>query len=159
MTLDELKLVARTFFEEVWNQGDPTAVERLSTSDIIAYDAGHPEPVVGLAAEQERIRQYRTAFPDVHFTVKDQIAEGDKVLSRWEVHATHKGELLGIPPTGKSFTVSGMTVDQIANGKIFPSWINWDTLGLLQQIGVIPKLGQGGFVLRIFLFLRRIGLL
>ena len=88
--------------------------------------------------------------------MKDQIAEGDKVLSRWEVHATHQGALLGIPPTGKSFTVSGMTVDQIANGKIIQSWINWDTLGLMQQIGVIPKLGQGGLMLRMFLLLRRL---
>ena len=156
MTSEELKLVARHFFEEVWNQGSPTAIEELSAPDIVAYDAGQPEPVRGIEAEKERVRQYRSAFPDVHFTVKDQIAEGDKVLSRWEVHATHQGALLGIPPTGKSFTVSGMTVDQIANGKIIQSWINWDTLGLMQQIGVIPKLGQGGLMLRLFLLLRRL---
>jgi steroid delta-isomerase-like uncharacterized protein len=84
---------------------------------------------------------YRNAFPDVHFTIDEQIAEGDKVVTRWTGHGTHKGELAGIPATGKSATVTGMGVDRIVNGKIVESWGIFDQFGMMQQLGVIPAAG------------------
>ena len=75
---------------------------------------------------------------DLHFTVEDQIAEGDTVVSRWTARATQLGELLNIPPTGKQATVSGLTITHFSEGKIVEDHVNWDTLGLLQQLGVIP---------------------
>jgi steroid delta-isomerase-like uncharacterized protein len=154
---DDLKLLARRFFEEVWNQGSPTAVEELTAADAVAYVVGHEGPVRGVESIRRTVAMYRTAFPDVRYTVEDQLAEGDKTLSRWTARATHRGELEGIPPTGKAFTITGMTVDQWRDGKIVQSWINWDMLGLLQQIGVVPKRdARGRRLLRLMLFLQRL---
>jgi steroid delta-isomerase-like uncharacterized protein len=83
---------------------------------------------------------YHTAFPEAHFTIEDVIAEEDTVVLRWTAHGTHKGDLLGIPPTGKQVTVSGMTITLISNGKSVESWGEFDALGMLQQIGVIPQM-------------------
>jgi predicted ester cyclase len=83
-----------------------------------------------------------TAFPDLHFTLEDRIAEGDKVVSRWTFHGTHKGELQGMPPSGKQVTMTGISIDRLAWGKVVESWDNPDQLGLLQQIGALATPGQ-----------------
>ena len=80
----------------------------------------------------------RTVFLDLHFTIEDMVAEDDKIVVRWTASGTHKGELMGIPPTNERVTVTGMSMDRVAHGKLVESWINWDNLGLLQQIGAIP---------------------
>jgi steroid delta-isomerase-like uncharacterized protein len=82
-----------------------------------------------------------SAFPDLKLMVEDQIAEGDKVVTRWSATGTHQGELLGIPPTGKQTTATGITIDRIQGGKIVETWTHWDNLGLLQQLGVVPQMG------------------
>ena len=87
---------------------------------------------------------YRIAFPDVHFTIDDLIAEGERVVIRWTVTGTHKGELQGIAPTGKHVTVTGMVMSRFVKGKVEEDWINFDALGLLQQLGVVPAPGQTG---------------
>jgi predicted ester cyclase len=84
------------------------------------------------------------AFPDVRFTINDQFADGDKVATRWTVTGTNKGALMGIPPTGKHSTVSGITIDRYQNGKAIESFTNWDTLGMFQQLGVVPMLAPAG---------------
>jgi len=94
--------------------------------------------VRGPAGVKELIAGYRAAFPDIHVTIEDQIADGDLVVSRWSAKGTHQGELMGIPATGKHATVTGITIDRIADGLIVESWNNWDTLGLMQQLGAIP---------------------
>jgi predicted ester cyclase len=81
---------------------------------------------------------FRGAFPDIAHTIEDQVAEGDKVVTRLRAHATHKGELMGIPPTGEEVTIEGISIWRIANGKIKECWVNYDALGLLQQLGAIP---------------------
>ena len=86
---------------------------------------------------------YRTAFPDLHFTVEDQIAEGDMVANRVTARGTHQGEFMGIAPTGKQVTVTGITIDRIAGDKLEESWASWDFLGLMQQLGAIPEPGEG----------------
>lgn len=88
------------------------------------------------------VLMYRSAFPDMHITIEDQIAEGDKVVSRWTARGTHQGELMGIPPTGKQATVTGINIERFANGKFVEEWSNFDALGLLQQLGVVTTLGQ-----------------
>ena len=85
---------------------------------------------------------YLTAFPDLHFTVEDLIAEGDKVVARLTVRGTQQGAFMGIPPTGKHVTVTGIDINRLAGGKSVEHWLNMDTLGLLQQLGVIPAPGQ-----------------
>ncbi len=83
------------------------------------------------------------AFPDSQLPVEDQIAEGDKVVTRWTCRATHTGEFQGMPPTGKYTTMTGTTIFRIANGKLVEGWTNADMLGLLQQLGAIPAPEQG----------------
>lgn len=81
---------------------------------------------------------YRSAYPDTHFTVEDQIAEGDKVVTRWTGRGTHQGELMGVAPTGNEVTVRGIEIDRIVGGRIEETWVNYDTSGMMQQLGVVP---------------------
>jgi steroid delta-isomerase-like uncharacterized protein len=90
------------------------------------------------------VTAYRNAFPDLHFTIDEQIAEGNTVVTRWSAHGTHQGELAGLPATGKPATVVGLGVDRVENGKIVESWGLFDQFGMLQQLGVIPAPGQAG---------------
>jgi predicted ester cyclase len=82
---------------------------------------------------------FRAAFPDLHGTIEDQIAEGDKVVSRMTYRGTHQGELMGIPPTGKQVTMSFIGIHRITAGKVAEGWVNFDALGMMQQLGVIPS--------------------
>ncbi|HLE90092.1 MAG TPA: ester cyclase [Anaerolineales bacterium] len=139
MLTETNKTVSRRFFEEVFSKG------KLAVADeIIAKDHANSGPgtLPGLTPGPEGSKQfvtvYRNAFPDVHFTIDEQIAEGDKVVTRWTAHGTHQGELAGIPATGKSSTVTGIVVDRLVNGKIAESWGIFDQFGMMQQLGVIP---------------------
>ena len=82
---------------------------------------------------------YRTAFPDMRITIEDQVAEGDKVVTRWTASGTHQGDLMGIDPTGRRATVTGITIDRISGGKVEETWTNFDAMGMMQQLGVIPS--------------------
>jgi predicted ester cyclase len=82
---------------------------------------------------------YRTAFRGARITVEEQIAEGDTVATRWTGRGTHEGELMGIAPTGKETTVTGLTISRLRNGKVVEEWTNWDTLGMLVQLGAAPQ--------------------
>jgi steroid delta-isomerase-like uncharacterized protein len=86
---------------------------------------------------------YHSASSDVHPTINDMIAEDDKVVTRWTTRGTHdKGEMLGVPPTGKQIEVTGITVNSISEGKIAADWTVWDSLGLLRQLGAVPVPGR-----------------
>jgi predicted ester cyclase len=78
----------------------------------------------------------------MRLTIEDIIAEGETVMTRWSCRGTHKGDLSGVAPTGKQVTISGMTVGRLANGKIAEGYVNWDALGLMQQLGVVPELAK-----------------
>ena len=90
---------------------------------------------------------YLTAFPDLHFTVEDMIAEGDKVVARLTTQGTQTGPFLGIPPTGKHTSIGCIDINRMAGGKSVEHWLEMDTLGLLQQLGVIPESSQKSAVL------------
>jgi steroid delta-isomerase-like uncharacterized protein len=141
MSTEENKTIARRSFEEPWNQGNLAAVDEIYAATYVNHDPANPG-IEGLAGQKQLIRTYRTAFPDTHFKIEEQIAEGDKVVTRWTATGTHRGDLMGIAPTGKQARVSGINIDHIADGKIQESWSNWDTLGLMQQLGVVPAPGQ-----------------
>jgi steroid delta-isomerase-like uncharacterized protein len=81
---------------------------------------------------------YRAAFPDLKITVEAQIAEGDLVVTRWSSTGTHEGDLPGLPASHNKVTVTGIGIDRIENGKIVEGWNNWDTLGMMQQLGAVP---------------------
>ena len=133
------KTVSRRFFEEVFGKGELNVLDEIITKDHVNSGPGNPPGLPnGPEGTKQLVTMYRNAFPDVHFTIDEQIAEGDKVVTRWTGHGTHQGELFGIPATGKSSTVTGIAVDRIANGKIAESWGIFDQFGMMQQLGVIP---------------------
>jgi steroid delta-isomerase-like uncharacterized protein len=131
--IERNKELARRFFEEVWNQGDEAAIDRY-----IPLDAKGNDPDFGSGREgfKAQWRRWRAAFPDLHFEIVDLVAEGDKVLTRWILTGTHRGEFLGIPATGRSIRVAGMSLDRIEEGQIAEGFDGWDALGLRQQLGV-----------------------
>lgn len=134
----ENKALARRLVEEAFNAGRLEVVDELVASDFVEHDPSLTEEVRGPAGVKELIAGYRAAFPDIRITIEDQIADGDYVVSRWSGTGTHQGELMGMPATGKQATVTGITIDRIADGRIAESWDNWDTLGMMQQLGAIP---------------------
>ena len=129
------KAVARRFLDELWNRSNFAVVDGLLARD---YD-GHSSTVIrGPEGAVAFIPQARVAFPDFQFEVHDQIAEGDKVATRWKVVGTHEGSFQGVPPSGKRIEMTGITIFRLANGKLVDGWTNEDLLGLLQQIGAVP---------------------
>lgn len=124
---------------EVLNRGNLALLDELIAPSIVSHDAS--TTMQGLEAYKQFVSVYLTAFPDLHFTIEEQIAEGDKTVTRWTARGTHRGELMGIPPTGKQVTGTGITIIRWANGKAEEAWLNSDGLGLLQQLGVVPAMG------------------
>lgn len=134
------KGIARRALVEVFQEGRLDIVDELISPSYVGYDSAMPEPVRGPSGAKESAKGYRDAFPDLKFTIDEQIAEGDSVVTRWTARGTHEGELFGISPTGKEATSTGITINRIVDGKIVEARTNWDTLGLLQQIGAVPAL-------------------
>jgi steroid delta-isomerase-like uncharacterized protein len=140
---DDNKVVVRRAFEEVWNQRNLAVIDELVGPNWTHDDSNTPDFGRGPEAFRKAMNLYLTAFPDLKFTVTDMVAEGDKVVSRYTASGTHKGEFNGIPPTNKSFTVTGTFIDTVENGKLSGVQINWDALGLLRQLGITPAVGRG----------------
>ena len=136
------KNVVRRLFEEVWNKGNLQVTDELFTPNYTHHDASTPDVGRGPESEKKRATLYRAAFPDFRLTIEDLIADGETVMARWSCRGTHKGDLSGIAPTGKQFTISGVSIARFANGKMAEGWVNWDALGLMQQLGVVPELGK-----------------
>ena len=138
MSVEENKAIVRRLWEEVINKGNMAVVDELVATNYI----DHTQTPELVARDPESYKQvvimFRTAFPDLHVTIEDKIAEGDKVVSRFTVRGTHKGEFMGIAPTGRQVTVTGIAIHRIAGGKLAEVWINMDFLGMMQQLGVVP---------------------
>src|SRR5258708_35464082 len=134
------KAVVRRLSEEVWNKGNLSLVDELFAPNYEHHDASSPDFGRGPESEKKRATLYRNAFPDLRLTIEDIIAEDNTVMTRWSCRGTHKGDLNGIAPTGKQFTISGVTVARFVNGKLSEGYVNWDALGLMQQLGVVPQL-------------------
>jgi predicted ester cyclase len=104
--------------------------------------AAPPGMPVGLAGAKQLLGMYLTAFPDFHLMVEDMIAEGDRVVARFTMRGTQQGVFMDIRPTGKQVMVTAIDINRIAGGKSIEHWLEMDTLGLLQQLGVVPTPGQ-----------------
>jgi steroid delta-isomerase-like uncharacterized protein len=133
---------SRKILQEVFGAGKYDLADDVIRADAIGHDPALPEPVKGPEGLKEAARGYRAAFPDLELTIHETVAEGELVAIRWTAQGTHKGDLFGIAPSGKQATVTGITIDRYAGGKIAESWTNWDTLGLLQQLGAVPSAMQ-----------------
>jgi steroid delta-isomerase-like uncharacterized protein len=136
------KNVVRRLFEELWNKGNLSVADELFSPNYAHHDPSTPDFGRGPETEKKRATLYRTAFPDLRLTIEDIIAEGETVTARWSCRGTHKGDLGGIAPTGKQFTISGVTIARLSNGKMAEGYVNWDALGLMQQLGVVPQLAK-----------------
>ena len=139
MSTEDNKALAQRWLEEVWNKGDLSLIDELIAPNYVLHDPTRPG-LRGRAGIKESIAMFRTAFPDLHFTIEDQVAESEKIVTRYTVQGTQMGPLMGIPATGKQGTITGIDIYRIMDGQIEEAWSNWDTLGLLQRIGVIPPL-------------------
>ena len=145
MLTETNKTVSRRFFDEVFGKGKLNVLDELIAKDHVNSGPGTPPDLTpGLEGTKQLVTMYRNAFPDLRFTIDEQIAEGDKVVTRWTAHGTHQGELVGIPATGKSSTVTGIVVDRLVNGKITETWGIFDQFGMMQQLGVIPTSEAAG---------------
>jgi steroid delta-isomerase-like uncharacterized protein len=139
MSTDANKAIIQRHFDEIWNQG------RIEVADEIVapnYTSHFPVPgqPPGIAGFKYAVQLLRASFPDLHLTVEDLIAEGDKVVARLTARGTHQATFRGIPPTGQSVTWTGIRIFRIAEGKIAEHWANWDDWSLLRQLGVTPAL-------------------
>lgn len=144
MSTEDNKALIRRWVDEVLNRRDVSThspAYELVATDFTGHFPGQP-PIYGLEAFRQFGSAYFTAFPDLQITPEDLVAEGDKVTMRYGWRGTHKAELMGIPATGKQVTASGISILRIADGKIAEQWDNFDNLGMLQQLGVIPAPGQ-----------------
>jgi len=142
-TEEQNKQMSRRFTEEIWNKGKLDQI-----GDFVAPNhknhpsASAPDFGQGPQGFSQLVSLYRTAFPDTNLTIEDQIAEGDLVVTRWTAAGTHRGELFGMPATGKQVKVTGIFIDRLADGKIVESWGEYDALGMMQQVGAIPAPGK-----------------
>ena len=135
---EENKAIARRALE-VFNTGNLGELDEIVSEDAVDHDPQNPfAGTHGPEAAKQMAATYRAAFPDLHVTIEDQIAEGDKVVTRWTAVGTHDGDLPGLPASGRSSTVTGIGIDRIQDGRIVEAWGNWDTMGMMQQLGAIP---------------------
>jgi steroid delta-isomerase-like uncharacterized protein len=132
------KALVRRGLEEVNSLGDPSLVDQIFAPDLLFYSHAHPEPAHGPEGVKDFVTMLRTAFPDLWITIEDLVAEGDRVVARWTVRATHNGPLLGMPPTGRPMTERALEYFRICDGKISEAYLVLNALGVLQQLGVIP---------------------
>jgi steroid delta-isomerase-like uncharacterized protein len=137
MSLESNKALVRRLIEEDLNHGNPMVADEIVAEDFVDH-TNPPGLQHGRESHKQVVALFHSAFPDVTWTIEEMIAEGDKVVIRAPMRATHRGEFFGIPPTGKQVSISGIHILRIANGKIAEHWGNNDDLGLLQQLGVVP---------------------
>lgn len=136
MTEVQNKSITRRFFE-AFESNDQAALKQILASNLVFHHDGAPEPESRESFLQV-VGNFKAAFSDQHYTIEDQIAEGDKVVTRATWRALHAGEFQGIPATGNQVSMSGIAIDRIEDGKIVERWLNHDLLGLMQQLGAIP---------------------
>lgn len=135
MSQDNKALVRRSI-EEIYNQGNLAAVDQYAASDFVIHAPSGD--IHGTAGARQYVAMLRGAFPDFHITIEDQVADGDRVVTRWTAEGTHLGEFQSILPTGRHWEMTGIDIDRVVNGKVVECWTNTDDLGLMQQLGVIP---------------------
>ena len=143
MSTEENKAVLRRNCEEVFNKGDLAVADETIANNYVYHGSGGQE-FKGPEGFKQMVTMFRTAFPDFHMKIDDMVAVGDKMAHRLTGRGTHKGDFMGIAPTGKQVTVSAITISRFAGGKEVEAWSSMDMLTLYQQLGVSPPMGQGG---------------
>jgi predicted ester cyclase len=141
ITAVDIKKASRRIAEEVYSKGKLEVLDEVCDRGLRAYDPFTGE--AGLDEVKESVRMYRSAFPDLDCTVLAQHMDGDCCISQWRSRGTHRGEFMGIHPTGTQASMDGISIDRYRGGKLVESWWQFDALGLLRQLGAAPSLGAG----------------
>jgi steroid delta-isomerase-like uncharacterized protein len=136
MSPERNKTVARRALDEIFSRGNYGVLGEIYADNFVGHAAANE--IRGTKGLEKFFTALRSAFPDINFTIEDQIAEGDRVVTRWMTRGTHKGEFNGVSATGKPIKAAGITISRVADGKIVEGWTNWDVLGLMKQIGAVP---------------------
>ncbi len=139
------KVLVYRWYEEVWNKQNERVIDELLSDDIVLYGLSESptEFATGPAAFKKYWRTILTALPDIQISVESTIAEDEKVVARCRVRATHLGEGLGVPPTGKKIHITGISISTFSNGKAIEAWNSFDMLSIYRQIGAFPARPKG----------------
>lgn len=132
---EQNKAISRRWRAEL-DKGNWSVVDELISPNFVLHMPGSPP--INREGVTQVLKMFYGAFPDLHHTFEDFVAEGDKVALRFTFSGTHKGDFQGIPPTGKSVNISASVVDRIVDGKLVEHWTLFDNMGLMQQLGFIP---------------------
>ncbi len=141
MSTETNKENARRTMEEIVSQGNLALADELIAADYVGHSPGMPE-MHGPDGFKHFVTVWRSAFPDMHAVSEDTVAEGDKVVNYWTTYGTHRGDIMGIPATGKQVASKGMVITWYRDGKQVRSWMVFDRLDMLQQLGVAPQMKQ-----------------
>jgi steroid delta-isomerase-like uncharacterized protein len=138
--------LVRRWFDELFNEADPSVASEILASDVRYHGPGSltPSDVTAPADVAEYVEVYRRAFPDLRYTVEEVFGSGDRVCARWTATGTHRSDLFGIEPTGEVVVVEGVNAFAVDDGEITEVWSEWDTLGMVQELGILPSLGPRG---------------
>ena len=141
MSTEENKALVRREIEELFNHtGNLDVAEEVYGPYFVSHDPTMPEGIHGVEGARQFAAGMRSAFPDLTCAIEDQVAEGDKVVSRWRATGTHQGETEEMgPPTGNRMEITGISIERISEGKVVESWDNYDAMGMMQQLGFIPS--------------------
>ncbi|HEV8390651.1 MAG TPA: ester cyclase [Dongiaceae bacterium] len=132
---EQNKARIRRVIEEVYNRGDLAVVDEVAATDLVIHASS--QDIRGREGAKQYVAAFRAAFPDLHFTIEDQIAEGDVVVTRWTARGTHRGKFQSLLATGRQIRLMGTDIDRMTDGKVVECWAHMDELGLMQQLGAI----------------------
>ena len=144
MSTETNKALLRRLIEEVFNRGNVSVVDELFAPDFVEHEELPPGVPPGREATKQLFTMLRSAFPDLNITIDDTIAEYDKVVLRSTWSGTHKGEFMGIAPTGRSVSFGVIDTVRVTGGKLVEHWGLMDNMRMMQQLGVIPAPGEDG---------------
>jgi steroid delta-isomerase-like uncharacterized protein len=139
MSTDMNKQIARRYWEELFSEGNLAVADEIIGPEWAIHNPAAPEPARGPEGARRVVALFRSAFPDLRFTIEEQVADGDKVLNRVTARGTHQGPFMGLPATGNPVVVSGLAIDRVVDGRLTERWGYVDTLALLRQLGAIPS--------------------
>ena len=140
MSVEETRAVAQRWMEEVWQKASPAAIDELLAADF-SFNYASPGVAPDREAYKQVVNELFVGFPDIQFTTEDMVAEGDRAAIRWAGRGTHRGQFMGVAPTGKQVTHGGISIIRVAGGKIAEEWGYANTLDVLQELGAFPASG------------------
>lgn len=137
MSIEQNKALAKLWGDEIWGKGNLAVVDEIFAPNFVFHYPG-VEVTPNREGYKKIVAEWRTPLADIEGTTEDMIAEGDKVVVRWTWSGIHKGDYMGIAPTGKQMTLTGICILRIAGGKIVEEWGEMNILGVMQQLGAFP---------------------